>query len=89
MAMDVTEMIRRRRLVELNGQTVDRATLAQRHGQVWDPQELGRDFVAIGYLAPYVVVRRKTDGLRGSLEFQPDPRFYSNWKEDRRHEKTL
>ena len=81
--IDATEALRRRRLVELNGQTADRATLAQRHGQVWDPQELGRDFVAIGYLAPYVVVRRKTDGLRGSLEFQHHPRFHFNWREDR------
>jgi hypothetical protein len=30
----------------------------------------------IGFLAPFVVVRRKIDGVKGSLEFQHHPRFY-------------
>ena len=30
----------------------------------------------LGFMAPYVVVRRKSDGQRGSLMFQHDPRFY-------------
>jgi hypothetical protein len=30
----------------------------------------------VGFTAPYVVVRRRSDGKKGSLEFQHDPRFY-------------
>ena len=30
-------------------------------------------------VAPFVVVRRKGDGKKGSLEFQHQPRFYFNF----------
>ena len=79
---DPTEAYRRRRLVELNPGT-DRATLERRHGQVWDLRGLAASFIVIGFMAPYVVVRRKADGKVGSLEFQHFPRFYFGWKEDR------
>ena len=49
---------------------------AERYGQVWSTTELGQDFEVIGFLAPYVGVRRKSDGVRGSLLFQHLPRFY-------------
>jgi len=29
-----------------------------------------------GFLAPFVVVRRKSDNVRGSLKFSHSPRFY-------------
>ena len=82
MTTDATESIRRRRLAEINARPADRAALEARHGRVWDPEELGRDFVVLGYLAPYAVVRRRADGVRGSLEFQHHPRLYFNWEED-------
>jgi hypothetical protein len=50
---------------------------------VWDLRELAAGFVVVGFMAPYVVVRRKSDGTVGSLEFQHLPRFYFKWKEDR------
>lgn len=31
-------------------------------------------------MAPLVVVRRKADGVKGSLEFQHNPRFYFNFQ---------
>ena len=34
---------------------------------MWDTQELGRDFDVLGFAAPLVVVRRKSDGVRGSI----------------------
>jgi hypothetical protein len=40
---------------------------------------MGQDFEAIGFMAPFVVVRRLADGKKGSLEFQHDPRFYFNF----------
>jgi hypothetical protein len=33
----------------------------------------------MGFLAPLVVVRRRADGVKGSLEFQDRPRIYFNF----------
>jgi len=73
---DETEAIRRQQLAQINAQPGSREALEAEHGQVWDTQELGRDFTVEGFLAPYVVVRRKSDGQQGSLLFQHDPRLY-------------
>ena len=53
------------------------------YGKVWSTQELSQDFEVLGFMAPLVVVRRKADGVRGSLEFQHSPRFYFNFKKER------
>ncbi len=79
---DITEELRQVRLVALNAEPADRPALEQLHGQVWDGLELGRDYEVIGFMAPWVVARRKSDGMRGSLEFQHHPRFYFNWEGD-------
>ena len=80
--IDITEPLRRTRLAVLNAESGDRPALEQRHGCVWDGPELGRDFDVVGFMAPYVVVRRRADRRLGSLEFQHHPRFYFNWRED-------
>ena len=77
---DPTELIRRERLAELNAEPGGREALEAEHGQVWNTDELRRDFEVIGFLAPVVVVRRRSDGKKGSLEFQHDPRFYFSWQ---------
>ena len=77
-----TDALRRMRLMAINAEPGDRAALEARHGHVWDSHELGREFEVRGYLAPIVVVRRRSDGVVGTLEFQHQPRFYFNWKED-------
>ena len=79
---DVTEAFRRRRLAELNAAAAGRRELERRHGTVWSPKELAAAFTAVGFMAPFVAVRRKADGRLGSLEFQHQPRFYFNWQED-------
>ena len=79
---DTTESLRRQRLAALNALPGDLCTLQQRHGLVWDPKGLARDFIVLGFLAPYVEVRRRHDSALGSLEFQHHPRFYFNWMED-------
>ena len=79
---DPTETIRRERLAEINAVPGSREALEALHGQVWDTQQLGQDFTVIVVLAPYVVVRRKSDGLKGSMEFQHQPRIYFNFVED-------
>lgn len=77
---DPTEDIRRQRLVEINAQPGSRESLEAEHGKVWDTDELRRDFEVIGFAAPVVVVRRRSDGVKGSLEFQHQPRFYFGWQ---------
>ena len=77
--LDPTETIRRHRLAEINLEPGSRKALEAAHGQVWDTQELSGDFDVLGFLAPLVVVRRKADGRKGSLEFQHSPRFYFNF----------
>lgn len=78
---DPTEQLRRERLAEIAAEATSREYLEARHGQVWDTAELTRDFAVIGFAAPLVVVRRKADGVKGSLEFQPHPRLYFNFEE--------
>jgi len=79
---DPTEQIRRELLVEINSDPGSREALEASHGQVWDTDQLGQDFEVVGFSAPFVVVRRKTDGQRGSLCFQHHPRFYFDFRED-------
>ena len=74
---DETETIRRLQLVEINAKPGSREALEAEHGQVWDTQQLGQDFNVEGFMAPYVIVRRRADGQRGSLMFQHHPSFFS------------
>jgi hypothetical protein len=57
-----------------------REALEARFGQVWNTEELARDFVVTAIIGTSVVVRRKSDDAVGSLEFQNEPRFYFDWK---------
>lgn len=77
---DVTEPARRQRLAEINAQPGSREGLEAQYGQVWDTDQLRNEFEAIGFMAPFVVVRRLSDGVKGSLEFQHNPRFYFNFQ---------
>ena len=64
--LDSTEPYRRQRLAEINAQPGSREALEAEYGQVWNTK----------VLAPLVEVRRKSNGKKGSLEFQNQPRFY-------------
>ena len=79
---DATETVRREMQAEINAQPGSRETLEAQHGQVWNTQELGEDFEVLGFAAPLVVVRRRADGVRGSLFFQHTPRFYFDFQAD-------
>jgi len=81
---DPTEAARREMVQEINSNAGPRAELEREHGQVWDTQELQRDFDVLGFMAPFVVVTRKADGKKGSLTFQHSPRFYYGFQADRR-----
>ena len=77
---DPTEPIRRERLAEINAQPGTREALEAQYGKVWTTEELSGEFEVIGFSAPLVVVIRKADGVKGSLEFQHQPRVYFNFQ---------
>jgi hypothetical protein len=48
----------------------------------WNTQELQEDYEVLGFSAPFVVVVRKSDGVKGSLYFSGRPRVYEDFKAD-------
>jgi len=82
--LDPTEGSRQKRLEQINAEPGSRTLLEDVYGQVWDTVELQRDYIVIGFLSPFVVVRRRDTGEEGSLEFQHQPRFYFNYRSNDR-----
>jgi len=72
---------RREMVRQINSEPGEREAMEAKHGQVWDTSELQRDYSVERFAAPFIVVRRKEDGVRGSLMFQHHPRYYYNFKE--------
>ena len=81
MSHDVTEGFRRELQAEINAKMSPREAMEAEHGQCWDTSELQRDFEVTGFLAPFVLVRRKSDGRKGTLLFQHSPRIYYAFQE--------
>ena len=81
---DPTETLRRERMAEINAIPGSREALQAQYGRVWATDELADTFEVIGFMAPLVVVRRKSDGVKGSLEFQHSPRLYFNFEPDQK-----
>lgn len=48
----------------------------------WDTDALREDFEVVAFAAPFVLVRRRADGVLGSLQFDHAPRRYYNWRAD-------
>lgn len=71
---DETESFRRF-LIETGQPERDLAKAKER----WTTDEVRELFDVIGFMAPFVVVRRKADGVKGSLEFTHNPRVYYNF----------
>jgi len=80
--IDETEALRRKLCEKMNTAPLNRQELEIVYGQVWDTQQLGNDFSVQGFMAPFVVVKRKSDNAVGSLMFQHMPRFYFNFTKD-------
>lgn len=76
---DRTEAQRREMLAEMPTELQERADAGE---EVWDTAALREAFEVLGFMAPFVVVRRKADGVRGSLKFTHSPRFYFGFEED-------
>ena len=73
---DPTEAIRRTLVTQVNSNSTVRQELEGRHGTVYDSDEIREHFEVLSFAAPFMVVRRKVDGAKGSLMFQHRPRFY-------------
>ena len=73
---DPTEGIRRVMVHTINSGAV------LPEGREWTTDELTEEFEVIGFLAPYVVVRERTTGKKGSMLFRHNPRVYFEYKED-------
>jgi len=73
---DATEDTRRALVSEINADTSSRDVLEAEYGQVWDTQQFNEAFEVTGFMAPFVVVKRKSDGVVGSLLFRHSPRYY-------------
>lgn len=81
--MDTSEEFRSLLNKLVNMTPFERPELESEHGEVWDTQELQRDFEVLGFMAPFVVVIRKADRQKGSLMFQHSPRFYYDFEPDK------
>lgn len=49
-------------------------------GQTWTTAEMMRDFEVIGFTAPFVGVKRRSDGVKGTLQFKHEPRVYFDFR---------
>ena len=58
-----------------------RAELEERFGQVWDTDELIKDFEVIAFGGPgFVEVDNRETGEKGTMEFTHMPRFYFDYR---------
>lgn len=48
----------------------------------YDTQQMSALFTVHSFLAPFVVVTRRSDGVKGTLEFTHHPRWYFNFVAD-------
>jgi len=46
-----------------------------------DTEQLRKDYEVLAFSAPFVIVRRKADGVRGMMEFTHSPRWYFDFRE--------
>ncbi len=79
---DPTEAIRRELVAVINAEPGSRGCLEAKYGQVWDTAQMQADFEPLGFAAPFIIVRRRSDGAKGTLTFQHSPRFYYDFVAD-------
>lgn len=79
-AVDETEDLRRAEMAKTSAALAD---ALEHDEQTWDTDQMRRDFEVLGFAAPFVVVQRRSDGAKGSLQFKHSPRVYFGWVEDR------
>ena len=83
-----SDQLRRQATQEINRLELTREQLVRdletrkEPSQVWNTDELGREFEVTAFMAPCVFVRRRSDGETGTLFFQNWPRFYWGFATD-------
>lgn len=75
--IDDTEQIRRALAPVINQLTDDEIPTPH-----WTRDQMEAEFEVKGFMAPFVVVRQKSTGQLGSLEFRHLPRVYFGWEPD-------
>ena len=82
---DPTEPARRAMSAAINKLPFTRERLEEVYGKdnVYDTDELSKNFTVQGFAAPFVIVHRKSDGAVGTLTFQHEPRLYWDFQEDK------
>lgn len=71
-------------IVEGNDDPARKKKLEKQYGQLWDTDELQKDFSVIGFGGGLTVVKRKKDGQKGSLDFthdKPNKRYYHSFQD--------
>ena len=85
---DKTEMPRRIMIaqitseIESNDKNRERARLEVKYGidNVWDTDDVTREFEISGFMAPFCAVTRRSDLAKGLVQFQHSPRFYFDFQ---------
>ena len=72
-------VVRQEMTKQFNENPRTKEELAKEYEGVWDMEELRKEFDVSGFLAPFVSVTRKSDGVKGTMMFQHDPRYYFDW----------
>jgi len=74
---DPTESIRR----QLVGQMDVALEAAIERGEIpLTTERFKEEYEALGFAAPFVAVKRRSDGKRGTLMFTHHPRWYWGWE---------
>jgi hypothetical protein len=71
----ITDVLRQA-LIESGAMTEELDRVIRAGEPVWTTEELREQFTVEGFQAPFVVVVRKADNVRGSLCFTHRPRLY-------------
>lgn len=88
-ALDVGHVMLRniiKEQLDRRGPAEIRAVLQDQYGeQVWNSEELLDTFEVSHFEPPYVHVIQKADGVRGTVAFNDDPRFYFAFRPEGSH----
>lgn len=63
-------------ILNINPKTRDELEIDLGEDNVWDADEFEKSFDVLGFRKPYVMVRRRADGVRGTAVYQRDPVLY-------------
>lgn len=78
---DPTEAARREMVAEINKDPETLEEYRAKYGKAWDTKGMQEEFEPIAFMAPFIMVRRKSDGKKGTLMFQHSPRVYWGFEE--------